>query len=157
MPAPAVTIAAIDQSFVASLPGCDFADAFSVVVPRAGLDARPIAARAFDDPPAWAAALMTARNAVMGALGYKAPDARRMGFPILRSSEDEVVMGLDDRHLDFRALIRVSAVTATSSRITLITAVATHNRLGRFYLAAIMPFHRMIVRDMLRRIALRLA
>lgn len=154
--APAVSIAAVDPGFVASLPGCDFADAFSVVVPGAGLDARPVAARAFDDPPPWAAALMTARNAVMGRLGYKAPDTRRTGFPILRSSPEEVVMGLDDRHLDFRALVRVSAVTASSSRITLATAVATHNWRGRLYLAAIMPFHRLIVRDMLRRMAVRI-
>lgn len=66
----------------------------------------------------------------MGALGYKAPDARRAGFPILRTSAEEVVMGLDDAHLDFRARIRVSAVTATSSRITPATAVVTHNWRG---------------------------
>lgn len=154
--APVVSIAAVDQGLVASLPGCDFADAFSVVVPRSGLDARPLAAGAFDDPPDWAAALMKTRNAIMGRLGYKAPDARRTGFPILRSSAEEVVMGLDDGHLDFRALVRVSAVTAQSSRITLTTAVATHNWRGRVYLAAIMPFHKMIVRNMLQRMAARL-
>jgi len=157
MTAPTVTIAAVDPGFAASLPGCDFADAFSVVVPCAGLDARPLAAGAFSDPPDWAAALMKARNAIMGRLGYKAPDTRRSGFPVLRSSPQEVVMGLDDGHLDFRALVRVSTVTADSSRITLATAVATHNWRGRIYLAAIMPFHKMIVRNMLQRMALRLA
>lgn len=155
--APAVSIAAVDQGFVASLPGCDFADAFSVVVPHTGLDARPLAASAFDNPPDWAAALMRLRNAIMGRLGYKAPDMRRSGFPVLSSSAEEVVMGLDDGHLDFRALVRVSAVTGSSSRITLTTAVATHNWRGRLYLAAIMPFHKLIVRNMLQRMAQQLA
>ncbi len=152
-----VTTAPVDPAFIASLRGCDFADAFSVVVPHTGLDARPLAAGAFNDPPGWAAALMKARNTIMGRLGYKAPDPARTGFPILHSSPEDVVMGLDDGHLDFRALLRVSAITASSSRITLTTAVATHNWRGRVYLAAIMPFHKLIVRNMLQRMAQRLA
>ena len=38
-------------------------------------------------------------------------------------------------------------------RISISTAVQYHNRLGRIYFALIRPFHRIIIRRMLRRIA----
>jgi hypothetical protein len=151
-----VTTAPVDPAFIASLPGCDFADAFSVVVPRRDLDARVLSADFFSTPPAWAGALMDARNAIMSRLGYKAPKIRK-GFPVLRESETEVVSGLDDGHLDFRALMKIEPVDAGSSRITLTTAVATHNRIGRAYLALIMPFHKLIVRSMVKQLASRLS
>lgn len=150
-----VTPALPDPAFLASLPGADFADAFSIVVPSRGLDAREISALVFSTPPAWVSALMDMRNAIMGRLGYKTPKIR-MGFPVLRESESEVVSGLDDRHLDFRALTRIEAVDG-GSRITLTTAVATHNRVGRVYLMLIMPFHKLIVRSMVKQLAVRLA
>jgi hypothetical protein len=150
-----VTAAPVDPAFIASLPGCDFADAFSVVVPRRDLDARVLSADFFSTPPAWAGTLMDMRNAIMGRLGYKAPKIRK-GFPVLRESATEVVSGLDDGHLDFRALMRIDP-DVNGSRITLTTAVATHNRLGRAYLAIIMPFHKLIVRSMVRQLAKRLA
>ncbi|MFN3402105.1 MAG: DUF2867 domain-containing protein [Ferrovibrio sp.] len=151
-----MTTAPVDPAFIASLPGCDFADAFSVVVPRRDLDARVLSADFFSTPPAWAGTLMDARNTIMGRLGYKAPKIRK-GFPVLRESADEVVSGLDDRHLDFRALMKVEPVGTGGSRITLTTAVATHNRIGRAYLALIMPFHKLIVRSMVRQLAAKIA
>lgn len=154
MSTPTVVATATDPAFIASLPGCDFADAFSVVVPRRDLDARILSADFFSTPPAWAGALMDLRNTIMGRLGYKAPKIRK-GFPVLSESATAVVSGLDDGHLDFRALMRVDPDT-NGSRITLTTAVATHNRMGRAYLAIIMPFHKLIVRSMVRQMAARL-
>lgn len=153
--APAVRIAAVDPGFVASLPGCDFADAFTVVVSRRDLDARVLSAEFFSTPPTWASTLLNIRNAIMGRLGYKAPKIRK-GFPVLRESETEVISGLDDSHLNFRALMKIEP-EADGSRITLTTAVATHNALGRTYLAIITPFHKLIVRSMVKQMAERLA
>lgn len=127
----------------------------SASVPRRDLDARDLSATFFSTPPAWAGALMDTRNAIMGRLGYKAPKIRK-GFPVLSGSPMAVVSGLDDGHLDFRALMKVEPMDAGSSRITLTTAVATHNWRGRAYLAIIMPFHKLIVRSMLARLADRL-
>jgi hypothetical protein len=149
-----VTTVPVDPAFIASLPGCDFADAFSVIVSRRDLDAREISAMFFATPPAWASALLSTRNAIMGRLGYKAPQIRK-GFPVLRESADEVVSGLDDGHLDFRALMKI-APEGHGSRITLTTAVATHNWIGRSYLALIMPFHKLIVRSMVKQLAAKL-
>ncbi|PJI41046.1 DUF2867 domain-containing protein [Ferrovibrio sp.] len=149
-----VTTVPADPAFIASLPGCDFADAFSVVVARRDLDAREVSAMFFSTPPAWASALLATRNAIMGRFGYKAP-AIRKGFPVLRESAGEVVSGLDDGHLNFRALMRITT-EGNGSRITLTTAVATHNWIGRSYLTLIMPFHKLIVRSMVRRMAAKL-
>lgn len=154
MTAARVTSVAADPALIASLPGCDFADAFSVTVPRRDLDARVLSAMLFSSPPGWISSLMATRNAVMRRLGYKAPKIQQ-GFPVLRESETEVVSGLDDGHLDFRALTKIEAVAA-GSRVTLTTAVATHNRRGRLYLTIIKPFHRLIVRSLLQRLAARL-
>ena len=149
MPA-AVTSLPVDPAAAALLPGCDFADAFGITVPQR-VEAPAVAALAFATPPGWVSALMDIRNGIMGRLGYKTARLRS-GFPVLRSASDEVLMGLDDGHLDFRAVVRVDAVTG-GSRITLTTLVRRHNTLGRIYLAAIMPFHKLIVRSMLARLA----
>lgn len=154
---PAAIAVPPDPVLIAVLPGCDFADAYSVPVARQPVDARRAAALAFTDAlPDWATALMGLRNAVVGRMGLKTGGARR-GFPVLRESADEVVLGLDDRHLDFRVLLRAEAAGETQSQITLTTAVRTHNALGRVYLAVITPFHKLIIRSLLRRLAQQLA
>lgn len=153
MPA-AVTSLPVDPAAIALLPGCDFADAFGVTVPQP-VEAPAVAAMAFSTPPRWIAALMDIRNGVMGRLGYKTARLRS-GFPVLRSAPEEVLMGLDDGHLDFRAVVRVDAIPE-GCRITLTTLVRRHNRLGRIYLAVIMPFHKLIVRKLLAQLAAKAA
>jgi len=63
-----------------------------------------------------------------------------------------LVAGLDDAHLDFRLVVDVAG-TGAERRVTATTLVLTHNLLGRAYLAVILPFHRLIVPSMLRKIA----
>lgn len=154
MPAAAVSSPPVDPAAIALLPGCDFADTFAVTVAQR-VDAPKVAGMAFDTPPDWVSALMNIRNGVMGRLGYKTATLR-MGFPVLSSAPDQVLMGLDDGHLDFRAVVRVESA-GTGSHITLTTLVKRHNALGRVYLALIMPFHKLIVRSMLARLASRLS
>ena len=66
-------------------------------------------------------------------------------FPVLSETPDRLIAGFDDHHLDFRVIVDVGEeVTAT-------TVVKTHNLFGRLYLAVVLPFHRVIVRHLLRR------
>jgi hypothetical protein len=58
-----------------------------------------------------------------------------------------LVAGFNDHHLDFRVVVDVAA----GEQVTATTLVKTHNFLGRLYLAIVLPFHRLIVRSMLRR------
>ena len=110
--------------------------------------------------PPWIARLLRLRNAVVRPLGLKpAPDTslpadRQIGFfPIVSSAPDRVVLGFDDRHLDFRIVIDVGNVSATESNVTATTLVKRNNLLGTVYLALVMPFHKRIVPALLERIA----
>lgn len=145
---------------LALLPAPVFADAYRITVAVPRLDA-PVAAEAlFSTQPAWVKALMGLRNALVRPFGITSsqqlPEAGlgQIGiFPVLASSADEVLMGLDDRHLDFRLAVTVAAAEQSSWQITATTVVHTHNLLGRSYLHLILPFHRLIARHALQRAA----
>lgn len=129
----------------ALLPGHDFADAYAVAIP-ADIDAAQAARRAFANAPRWAATLMALRDRLVGPFGLK--PAPSTGFPVITESPERVVMGFDDRHLDFRIVVTVAGGVAT-----LTTIVRRHKALGRAYLLAIMPFHRLIARAFAAHIA----
>lgn len=73
-------------------------------------------------------------------------------FPVVCETSQRLVAGFDDRHLDFRIVVDVATV-GSRQNVTATTLVRTHNRLGRTYLAIILPFHRLIVRAMMRQVA----
>jgi hypothetical protein len=73
-------------------------------------------------------------------------------FPVVSQTPDRLVAGFNDKHLDFRLVVDVAAAGQSQS-VTATTLVLTHNLLGRAYLAIIMPFHRLIVRALLRQVA----
>jgi hypothetical protein len=133
-----------DVDCASILPGFDFADAYAVDAP-VGVNAIEAKQRAFARNAGWIRALVHLRNRLGALVGLK--PAPSLGFPIIRQSPQEVLMGFDDRHLDFRV-----AVTVVSGRATLTTVVRCHNFWGRCYLAAIMPFHRVIARRMTEKI-----
>jgi hypothetical protein len=144
----------------ALLAGAQFVDAYRVTVDGAALDARHAAEKmmlAHGSP--WIDALMTLRNRLVAPFGLKTPaptvvaSATAVGiFPVLSETPDRLVAGLDDKHLDFRLVIDVVSADA-GQRVTATTLVLTHNLLGRVYLKTILPFHRVIVRTMMRQVA----
>lgn len=69
-------------------------------------------------------------------------------FPVVRDAPEEMVLGTDDRHLNFRI-----AVHRQGGRLYMSTWVHPHNIWGRVYLAAVMPFHIVISRAAIRRMA----
>ncbi|HLG84093.1 MAG TPA: DUF2867 domain-containing protein [Bradyrhizobium sp.] len=140
------------------LAGAQFADAFRVTVADADLDARGAAERIFSRSPRWVEALIDLRNLIMAPFGLKASGEHEPNvggmigiFPVLDETPERLVAGFDDRHLDFRVVVDV-APAETGRDVTTTTVVLTHNRLGRAYLAAIMPFHRLIAKTMLRQV-----
>ncbi|MEO1381465.1 MAG: DUF2867 domain-containing protein, partial [Pseudomonadota bacterium] len=63
-------------------------------------------------------------------------------FPVISEKSDEIVLGTNDKHLDFRLVISISPGGNGSQRISMQTHLKRHNHLGRAYLAVIQPFHR---------------
>ena len=136
------------------LPGAQFADAFRMALPGGALDAPTAARRMVGNLPRWVGALMAVRSRMVAPFGLKHPapapagSADRIGiFPILAQAPDRIVLGLDDKHLDFRLIVDIAPIDGGQS-VTATTIVKTHNLLGRTYLATIMPFHRIIARTM---------
>ncbi|MDP3691628.1 DUF2867 domain-containing protein, partial [Bradyrhizobium sp.] len=138
----------------ALLAGAQFSDAFGLEVDGRALDARRAAERMMARAPRWVDALLTLRNILVAPFGLKksgaAATARDMIgiFPVISQTPERLVAGFDDSHLDFRVVVDV-APHGTGQQVTATTLVRTHNRLGRTYLAVILPFHRLVVRSML--------
>lgn len=83
---------------------------------------------------------------------YDASVEQSRGLPVFASSPECVVVGLDDKHLNFRLVIDVVDVSAHMRRVTATTLVHRNSLLGRFYLAIVMPFHKTIVPALLARL-----
>lgn len=142
------------------LPHADFADAFSLTIDDPALDAITAAHLAIDRPPGWVSILMRLRDLMVRPFGLRAGDdpllvrSERIGiFPVLSQTPERLVMGLDDRHLDFRLAVDVARLDDRHSEVVATTLVRTHNWLGRAYLAIILPFHRRIVPGIMAQLA----
>jgi hypothetical protein len=143
----------------ALLAGAQHIDAFRISIDDNTLDARHAAERMLARNPRWIEALIALRNIIVAPLGLKTPSPREMTpgnavgiFPVVSETPDRLVAGFNDSHLDFRVVIDVAGEGIGHS-VTATTLVLTHNLFGRVYLAIILPFHRLIVRSMLRQVA----
>lgn len=102
--------------------------------------------------PGWAKGLVALRNAVTAPFGLMkdGPEAAdKIGlFPVEHSCQTEVIAGFNDKHLEFRV-----SVYSDAGRVFLATWVHPHNIGGRIYLRTILPFHILIARNALARVA----
>jgi hypothetical protein len=141
-----------------ALPGADWADAFEIVLQDRGLTAIDAARRTLGRMPEWVRGLMVLRNALGGIVGLKtgsepleSSQQGRIGmFPILAESEQRVVLGFDDWHLDFRVIVDVADDGEHGTLLRATTLVRRKNLFGRVYIGLVGPFHRMIVPAALR-------
>jgi hypothetical protein len=143
----------------ALLAGAQFVDAFCIAVEGGTLDARNAAQRMMGHAPRWIETLLSLRNTLVAPFGLKTSGAGEKApggligiFPVLSETPDRLVAGFDDHHLDFRVVVDVVAA-GQGQQVTATTLVRTHNLLGRAYLAIILPFHRLVVRSLLRQVA----
>ena len=131
------------------MPDADFADAYEADL-QGTFSAIKAAHQIFKGSPRWMIPLLAVRNALVRPFGLvstaKTRGTERIGFfPLLSVTENQVVMGLDDKHLDFRLVVNTSAAAANATHVVVSTVLKRHNLLGRAYLAVILPFHRAIV------------
>jgi hypothetical protein len=168
-PARTVRATAIPSGSVIAmhLPGAQFADCFDTADPFPDTSALQSWLDMVKQTPGWTRALMALRNRLVRMVGLKAvgqlhDGTRQTGtgyrvgdlvgfFEIRHLGEREVVMGVDDRHLNVQVSLHKrmqdgQAVLAISS------VVHIHNALGHTYMAVIAPFHRRIVRTLLARV-----
>ena len=141
------------------LAGAQFVDAYRIAVEGTALDARTAAIKMFARAPRWVEALVNLRNLIVAPFGLKTsgdgePSTGGMIglFPVLSETPERLVAGFNDSHLDFRVVVDVASA-GNGQQVTTTTLVLTHNWFGRIYLTAIMPFHRLVARAMLRQVA----
>ena len=147
----------LDQAF--------YADAFETDLIDARLTPVEIAGRAFAATPAWVDGLVLLRDRIVSPLGIKAVgrlkapagcgwrslaagDALSI-FRIFSVDDTELVLGIDDSHLDVRISFLKRADGPQASYVVA-AWVKAHNALGRLYMLPVAPVHRLLVRLMMR-------
>jgi Protein of unknown function (DUF2867) len=141
-------------------PAPNLADAYAVTLPdNATRDPEALARFLFSQQAPWVARLLWLRDRIMSVFGVKTTDQLQAGagavrrvafFRIYAQDADEILLGEDDSHLNFRLTVRCEP---RSQQLIVTTVVQCHNALGRFYILVIAPFHRLVVRSALQRAA----
>ncbi|WP_349436166.1 DUF2867 domain-containing protein [Pararhizobium sp. A13] len=143
-----------------ALPNADWADCYELWVQGKALTATSAAEQTLGDFPAWVRALMWLRNAMVSPFGLKGsghhpatPQDMIGFFPVLSRSDEQIVLGFDDTHLDFRIVADIRQVGDAEQIVSVTTLVYRKILMGKIYIAVITPFHRLIVRTMLQRLS----
>ena len=143
----------------------NLADAYTIRLPdNATTDPELLARFMFSHQPAWVGKLLRIRDALVAGFGLKTAkgleesarterDKHVSIFRIYERTVDEIVLGEDDKHLDFRVSVFQETRTDVAGGgryLTVSTVVQCHNLLGRTYILLIAPFHEMVVRSSMR-------
>lgn len=134
-----------------ALPNADWADAFELEFLSDKRTARTIASSTLGASPKWLELLLSIRNTVVRPFGLKmgketdGQPSNSIGFfPVLEETDNRVVVGLNDTHLDFRIIVELMKRESTT-KVLMTTLIRRHNLFGKLYLAVVSPFHKFIV------------
>ncbi len=142
-----------------NLPAADWADSYCVRLDRNDLVPMDVASELIGRAPRWVGALLKIRNRIVGAFGLKSAELELTGqdkiggFPVIDHDGERVLLGFDDKHLDFRIIVSVEPQGASHQHVSLTTLVKRHNLFGRIYILMVTPFHKLIVKTFLKRFA----
>jgi hypothetical protein len=144
----------------------DYADTFvSEVTEKKELLADDIIISLWTVMPGWVNALFKLRNILVRPFGLETGESEnhpeklkvmlRSGsgsnglMSVTGKSDNETVILLSDKHLDTHMSVYIEE-KGTSQLVMVITLVHYHNRLGKIYFFFIRPFHKVIVKSMLK-------
>ncbi|MDQ1856103.1 MULTISPECIES: DUF2867 domain-containing protein [unclassified Chryseobacterium] len=150
-----------DFNYIDSFEG-EFADG------GRNIDISEVGRAFFTSGPKWGKKMFAFRNKAVGIFGlktgseaetrqkekdFKCEVGERVGlFKVFDKTSNEIVLGEDDKHLDFRVslLVEKSKVHSDENSLTISTTVKYHNWLGVLYFLPVRPFHKLIVPAMLK-------
>lgn len=101
--------------------------------------------------PSWIGLLFKLRNRIVGVFGLKTDRSTPKSdpfFTVIENREDEIVMGEEDKHLNFRASLLKDE---SANTISLITLVHYNHAWGKIYFFPVKPFHKIIMKFLLKR------
>ncbi|WP_298422663.1 DUF2867 domain-containing protein [uncultured Kordia sp.] len=113
----------------------------------------------FNNPPKWIEKLFILRNKIVKFIGLKTGvpadynEEFRVGgylffFKIFSITNNEIILGANDSHLNFRAVVVNS--NEVNHNIKVITLVEYNNTKGKIYMNLVKPFHRIVVKRMVK-------
>ena len=151
----------------------DYLDSFCIDIADAEGDSIDVlTAMLFTSLPVWIRRLLKLRDVLVRPFGLETglvpPQAsidkslhfavgdRAIFFTIIDRTASEIVMSEDDQHLYFRtSLMRSGKTNGRSDTIHLTTLVQFHHWFGRLYFLPVKPFHKAIMKSLLRQLAKR--
>lgn len=118
----------------------------------------------FNTSPQWVNTLFKLRNFIVKAFGLKGSNVdvsnvedltvcvgQSFGlFKVFEKNQREIILGEDDKHLNFRVSIYLGE-KGKQSDLIISTTVHFHNIFGKMYFLLIKPFHKIVVQTMLMR------
>jgi len=147
-----------------AFPRIDYADAYRVRLPAGSpRDIDSLTRALLGAAPGWVRALMALRDRLVGLIGLKTSKRGVRGleraafqpgesfgiFRVFARTADEIMLGEDDRHLDFRVSVLLQRERGADWAVVT-TVVRFHGWFGRAYFLPVRPLHRLIVPAMLR-------
>lgn len=153
-----------------SLIKYDYVDSFQGVIDRVGkINSTDIGKAFFTSSPKWVEKLFDFRNKIVSVFGlktsgnlssrqqqldsFKCEPGEQLGlFKVFSKTDNEVVLGEDDKHLNFRVSLFLNPQKQGEERqkIIISTSVEINNWFGRLYFMFVRPFHKLIVPSMLK-------
>jgi hypothetical protein len=141
-----------------------FRDSYRAPLSRRELSVVEVFFGIFGHHPLWMKLLLIVRNKLASLAGLDAPTAseifhveikdryvvgEKIGvWPIFSLSENEIVAGRNNKHMDFRlSVLKVADGDRTSVVVSTICTV--HNLSGKLYLFLVVPLHRYGVRKLI--------
>jgi hypothetical protein len=122
----------------------------------------------FSSSPKWVKNLLGLRNKIVKNFGlktsvagdrkktldnFKGEKGEQVGlFRVFDKSDNEIILGEDDKHLDFRVSLFLDNLQNDKfeKKLTISTTVIFKNWFGRLYFLPVRPFHKLIVPAILR-------
>jgi Protein of unknown function (DUF2867) len=152
---------AIDRNLI---DAAFFRDAYRTPLTHGDIGVVEIFFGVFGHHPVWIKWLLMTRNHIATWCGLDAPTRSEImnlevkssyavgdkigPWPLFSLTENELVAGRDNKHLDFRlSVMKEKNAGATTTAIS--TVCTTHNAFGRVYLFFIIPFHKWGVRHLM--------
>jgi len=132
------------------------------------IDTREVVRAFFRSSPEWIERLMNFRNRAVSIFGLKTVETKsnskeeilkrfegttgeQVGiFKVFGRTENEIILGEDDKHLDFRVSFLLENTGDSKKKIALSTTVQFHNHFGKLYFLPVKPFHKVIAPTMLK-------
>lgn len=134
----------------------DYKDTFSVQLDNTDISIEDIYLNIFSYSPKWVDNLLNLRNKIVKPFGIitvtdeikkeNLKVGKKAGiFNIYAITENEIIAGENEKHLDFRV-----SILKDNETLTISTLVQYNNSLGKLYFFIVKPFHKIVVKSMMK-------